>query len=605
MGEVQGGEQRKEVPRLGADARRLRVRSLIRIFLLVLVLAGVVALARLAANTERVTTMWVGARISADGSARITEVIDYDFGYPHDERHGIYRDLPDLPYDEDQAHIAVTMDGHRVPWELTVGDYYTEPNGRREIATRIKVGDPGKAVTGVHRYRVQYTLQGVVKKGRMAWDAVGTGWRVDRSHVEIHIVAPHLLTAPRCVRGTDGSERGCAVEPTGAGVLTVKPVRLQGKEGLTLYATRGHSLGGAQPLLPAPPGGKAVGTTVTHPLLVALYTAGLALAAALAAIGLLRLFGRDRPAPEGADTALGAPSATPPPGLSPAQGGILADERVDPRHQTAWLLEAVADGHLVLAGAEHAPTLRRRSRGAGWDDPVSREVLRYIFAGRDEIMLGHYDSSFQTGWQALARHLRQWQADSGLWDAASVRRARTGRYIGIAAAVLGFLTAVVGAGLSGARQAVGVPVLVAGGILYGAGLALARRAWELHRRTPEGSAQRLRVEAFRHYLADPSAVPHAEPLDDDQVRHYTAWAVALGLGDTWRRAVETSAVPTRQPSSRAVRLGPALAVGLVVTAALSSRAPSSSGGGSGGGSGAGGSSGDVGGGAGGGGGGSW
>jgi hypothetical protein len=186
MGKEQGGEG----PRLGGRVRRLRVRSLIRILLLALVLGGVVALARIAFNTERVTTMWVGARIAADGSARITEVVDYDFGYPHTERHGIYRDLPDLPFDEDEAHIAVSMDGHRVPWELTVGDYYTEPNGHREIATRIKIGDPGRAVTGVHRYRVQYTLQDVVKKGRLAWDAVGTGWQVDRSRVEIHVKAP-------------------------------------------------------------------------------------------------------------------------------------------------------------------------------------------------------------------------------------------------------------------------------------------------------------------------------------------------------------------------------------------------------------------------------
>ncbi|MFE8945547.1 hypothetical protein [Streptomyces sp. NPDC007856] len=76
MGEEQGGEG----PRLGAQVRRLRVRSVIRILLLALVLGGVVALARITFNTERVTTMWVGARIAADGSARITEVIDYDFG---------------------------------------------------------------------------------------------------------------------------------------------------------------------------------------------------------------------------------------------------------------------------------------------------------------------------------------------------------------------------------------------------------------------------------------------------------------------------------------------------------------------------------------------
>ncbi|TVZ92058.1 uncharacterized protein (TIGR04222 family) [Streptomyces sp. BK340] len=268
-------------------------------------------------------------------------------------------------------------------------------------------------------------------------------------------------------------------------------------------------------------------------------------------------------------------------------------------HQAAWLPGLAAAGHLTLGGAEHAPTLRRPNRGAGPDDPVTREVLRYMFAGRAEITLGAYDSSFGTGWHAPARHLKQWQADSGLWDPAAVRLARRARPVGIAATVLGPVAGVVGAALGAGRHAAGGPLLVAGVIVFGVGLALWRRGWEPHRRTPEGSAQLLRVEAFRRALADPSAFPDTEPLDDDQVRLRTAWAVALGLGDTWRHAVESSTVPTRRRASPAVRFGPAPAPGIVVTAAMSSRAPSSSGSGSSGGSG-GGSSGGVGGGAGGG-----
>lgn len=601
-----GKEPGKGGPGVDAKVRRRQVRALIGIFLLTLLLGGVVALARVGGNTERVTTMWVGARISADGSARITEVVDYDFGYPDTERHGIYRDLPDLPYDEDEADVAVTLDGHRVPWELTVGDYYLEPNGHREIATRIKVGDPDRAITGVHRYRIQYTLQGLVKNGKLAWDAVGTGWRVDRARVEIEAVAPGDLTGLRCVQGTDGSRKTCTAEEPEPGRLTVKIDRLKGKEGLTLYAARGPGGSAGRAALPAPPSGKAVGTTVRHPLLTALYAAGLALATALATIGLLRLAGRDRPAPQGADGSTGTPTANllPPEGLSPAQGGVLADERVEPQHQVAWLLGAVADGHLTLGGSDHAPTLRRSTPGAGSDDPVTREVLRYIFAGRGQITLGQYDSSFQTGWQALARHLEKWQADSGFWDTAAVRRARRAWPVGITAILLGLVIAAVGGVLGGGRHAAGGPVLTAGAIVFGVGLALWRYGGELHRRTAEGSAQWLRVQGFRRCLADPSLLSDAEPLDDDQVRLYTAWAVALGLGDAWRQAIEASAVPTRRRSSPAVRFGPALAVGLVVTAAMSSRSPSSSGSGSSGSSGGGGS-GDVGGGAGGGGGGSW
>ncbi|MEU6773862.1 hypothetical protein [Streptomyces sp. NPDC046759] len=43
-------------------------------------LSGVVALFRVGGNAERVNTPWVGAEVAADGSIRVTEVIDYDVG---------------------------------------------------------------------------------------------------------------------------------------------------------------------------------------------------------------------------------------------------------------------------------------------------------------------------------------------------------------------------------------------------------------------------------------------------------------------------------------------------------------------------------------------
>ena len=41
---------------------------------------------------ERVVQIWASATIADDGSARIHEVIDYDFGGY--DRHGIFRDIP-------------------------------------------------------------------------------------------------------------------------------------------------------------------------------------------------------------------------------------------------------------------------------------------------------------------------------------------------------------------------------------------------------------------------------------------------------------------------------------------------------------------------------
>ncbi|MFJ8828196.1 DUF2207 domain-containing protein [Streptomyces sp. NPDC102467] len=609
-------------------ARRRR-GAWVAIFFAVLLLGGVVALFR--GNVERVNTLWVGAEIAADGGMRVTEVIDYDFGAPHTTRHGIYRDLPDLPYDADSAEVSVTMDGVRMPWELDVGDRYEKPDGQREIATRIKVGDPDDSVTGVHRYRIQYTLSDVVQKGKIAWNAVGTGWQVDRSDVQIHVVAPYQLIGARCVQGTDGSVNPCTARPDGPGRLDVTLDRLHGHEGVTLYASGGQKPTGVPQTLPAPPSGaKAVGTTVESPLRVALFASCLTALCAGAAVGLLRLLGRDRTAQEGPGgppgrirRGLARRSAAPPPsaavppeGLSPAQGGILLAERVESHHQVAWLLSMTIEGRITVGGTAQNPTLRRRETADAPDDPagsvdasIARSVLDTIFAGRDWVTLGPRDAQFRAGWQFLHRELAVWQETSDLWDEAAANRARLGRPVGIAATLLGFVTTAVGAWLGGGRHASGRTVLLLGLLAVGVGLALWLRSWELHRRSPRGTDLRLRTQAFQRYLADPSALSGDEPLDAERLELYTAWAVALDAAHAWDRAVADSTAAPRHRSTLTSGFFPGFALGLITASATSSvPPPSSSSNSSGGGSGAGfssGSSGGVGGGSGGGGGGSW
>lgn len=42
---------------------------------------------------------------------------------------------------------------------------------------RIRIGDPQRTVRGLHRYILTYTLDGVVRGGRLAWNVVGTSWQ--------------------------------------------------------------------------------------------------------------------------------------------------------------------------------------------------------------------------------------------------------------------------------------------------------------------------------------------------------------------------------------------------------------------------------------------
>jgi uncharacterized membrane protein YgcG len=332
-----------------------------------------------------------------------------------------------------------------------------------------------------------------------------------------------------------------------------------------------------------------------------------ALACAALTVCALRFVGRDRVVGVGgrerrveierlARTV--TPSATPPEDLTPAQGGVLRTERVDERHKVAWLLTAAADGHVTIHGVKH-PILRRRASGARMD-PEVRDVLRRIFAGRNGLTLGTRDQSFRQGWEDLSRKLADWRTTSGLWDMTARQLVLRWRAVHLSALLLGLALAITGGILTGHRIVAGLPVLLAGAVVAGLGVAVAVRSWELDRRTPRGSALWLQVEAFRRYLADPSTCPDDLPVGEQADRH-AAWAVALGVESAWEQAI--SATTSRPPAERPFSLD--ITDVLLASVVLSAASPPSSSGGSSSSGGGGSTSGGVGGGAGGGGGGSW
>jgi Predicted membrane protein (DUF2207) len=203
-------------------------------------LVGAVALAAgVAGQTEPISRLWAGATVGGDGVARITEVIDYDFG--GQRRHGIFRDVPGLdPAGPVEVSSATAPD-------------QVEVTGTAQQA-RVRIGDPDRTVSGRHRYRVAYPLPGVAPGGRLAWDAVGTAWPVPIAGVELHVVAPWRLERVRCVRGAAGSEDPCQIAQPEPGHLVATAGDLDDGEGVTLFATAGPRLAAA-PALPAPPAG--------------------------------------------------------------------------------------------------------------------------------------------------------------------------------------------------------------------------------------------------------------------------------------------------------------------------------------------------------------
>ena len=587
-----------------------RRRSLVAlVFLTAVVFAGTLVLAFLA-RPEHVVRMVAQAQVAANGSAQVTETIDYRFaGF---QKHGIYRDVPGLA--ADSTHIVVTQDG-RPAQVLVTSNEIALPDAH------IRIGDPGHTISGDHAYVVAYPLPTVIDvAGNLEWNGVGTAWVVDIDHAEVDVAGPWTWTSPTCQRGVEGSTDPCTVTQPRPGLLEAHVDGLASHEGITIRAGRGARLAAA-PALPTP-GPVRWPPLGTSPFLVAAAAAVAVLVAGLAMRGLLERLGRDEVVGAGATDVAFADDTTgsarrvsakelagmasiefaPPKELSSWQGGILSAEEVLDAHKVAWLLEAAIAGHVSLDEHGGELTLTRLAPPATPPAPAPQagavddtaQLLDIGFAGRPSLALGSYDPSFAAMWKVVGARLATWTAGSDLWEPRSRRRQGATRALGALAAVVGLL-GVAGATYGVARHGSGyLPLVVIAGAFAGLGLAAVTAGFELMVRTPKGSGLWVRVESFRRFLHDSEGPQAEEAAKRGVLRQYTAWAIALDEVGHWSKAVE--AAGTEIGSVDRSGLGYVyLAPLLVRSTQTASVAPHSSGGVGGG----------VGGGFGGGGGGSW
>ncbi|HET8930784.1 MAG TPA: DUF2207 domain-containing protein [Acidimicrobiales bacterium] len=552
---------------------------------------------------EAVRHFQATATFADDGNAVVDESILYHFD---EKRHGIYRVLPDVPHSA-AGRVKATSDNT---------DQFTIMG--EGTGLRLKIGDPGTEITGDHRYEISYPLSTAdMGEGRFGWNGVGTSWDVPIDQVELALIAPWRWEDATCNIGTSGSIDDCTVTQPVPGRLEVHHGRLDSGEGITVYAQRGAALTAA-PETSSVPAEAAPLKWSQRPVVLAVVGALGVVVAGLIVAGFFRRAGRDwvmaGPASTGAaaDLAFSAPvtagvpsGATrvddtelaqwattefvPPRGLAAWQGGVLATESTDTRDSVAWLLGAAENGQVEIDEADpKAPVLRRVESAA---DPEIVALLEVAFAGRESITLGTYDKDFTSMWSSLPAKMRQWYTTSGFADPVGERRARIGRVLGSIGLVLGGVVTVVAANASSSHALWGIIGVGLGTLVVGAALGALLRAWELHVRTPAGSALWLRVESFRRFLAASEAEHVRQAAERGVLREYTAWAIALDEVDHWTAAVERAGLEPSTPGLSTVLVAGSLSSSM----SSAGTAPSSSSGGGGG----------VGGGGGGGGGGSW
>lgn len=189
---------------------------------------------------EQISSFDVNITVQEDSSITVEESIVYDFGENAVDRHGIFRDIPQNYYLDDNytssfflpvtIHSITDEEGNPYNYELTDGYYLN-----------AKIGDADVNVYGEHTYVIKYTVPNVINAyedfAEFYWNVTGTDWSVPIQSASVRVSLPagddELVVS--CYTGLVGfDDHECTVEADTNTVMINTIDGLSYYEGLTV-----------------------------------------------------------------------------------------------------------------------------------------------------------------------------------------------------------------------------------------------------------------------------------------------------------------------------------------------------------------------------------
>jgi uncharacterized protein (TIGR04222 family) len=500
----------------------------------------------------------VGVAIEPSGDLLVTETIQQDFGST--ERHGIFRNIPDV------LHFDDTYD--RV-YPIDLVSVRTSPGTPDDVETKheggdlvIRIGDPDRAVTGEHTYTITYRVRGAMNgfpdHDELYWNAIGTDWEQRIGTATVRVEGPAGIAQVACFTGPAGSSLTCE--------------KAQVKDGAAVFSERDFGPNAGLTVVVALPSGSV---KRTGPILVERWSLDRAFARtpgtvggsigllALAVGGISALLwkrGRDRRyVGSQVDQVMGSSSGTeqtvplfesdeapvefaPPDDLRPGQVGTLIDERANTLDVTATIVDLAVRRYVVIEEiAKHGwfgkPDWKLVKQPAPGDELLTyeRTLVDRLFETGDEVLVSELRAKFASKLHEVEQALYA-DALRRKWFLRRPDRVRTVWFgIGAAAMVLG-----VGATIALARWShlglLGIP-LVLGGLM----LTVSAR-W-MPRRTAKGTAMTRRINGFRRVIETAETNMSRWAEQENVFTRYLPYAIVFGCTDKWAGAFAALATP--------------------------------------------------------------
>lgn len=495
--------------------------------------------------------------VSQDGSLLVTEDIQVDFlDLPS---HGIFREIPvEYRYSERYNRLIslteISVEGAAGPMPVSVS--------RQGANLQLKIGDPGRLVTGVQLYRIRYRAHGALNAfenhDELYWNVTGNQWPVTIERATAVVHAPSVVAAT-CFQSRVGSGELCRQRERPDGRLGFVATRqLHSGEGLTIV------VGMAKGAVQVPPPTLVYVKTDWEKLRDAAGLKPIPVAAAiglgvfgLALVGRLWwLAGRDRwygdvhyltgstqetirPffARETVVVEYQPPDLPDRRRLRPAEIGLLLDERADTLDVSATIVDLAARGCLHIyeepgRGLFGRTDYRLEKRASPGPDalPYERRLFNALFAGRSEVAMSDLKDRFYKDLAEVKKDLYRQAVDSDHLFPRDPEAVRTIYLVG------GLVVAGAGIGLAVLAAGIGAAVLGLPLVLAGLTVALLHRA--MPRRTALGRELFRRCLGFREYMVTAETDRQRFAEEQNLFTRYLPYAIVFGCTEKWAEAFE-------------------------------------------------------------------
>lgn len=297
------------------------------------------SLQKVFATSEQITNFNSQISISKDNVATITEVIEYDFGSNY--RHGIKRYIPSstkISGSRDSYYYNFKFLNASFNSDATESKIYKE--GNWEI---IRLGDPNSTITGKHTYKITYQMWPVVTQDNngdyLNWNITGNYWEVPilKASSSVTFEPSVSILDKRCLTGEVGfTQKQCQINVSANTLNVTADNPIMAKEGLTINV-----------LVSANSFSNYLKPTALPPIdwwkLMGFFIGGIAILFGI----LVRLVRYLKHKHKLSDQTVIA-QYEPPDGLTPAEIGLLTDDRSNMTEISATLIDLAVRGYLKI-----------------------------------------------------------------------------------------------------------------------------------------------------------------------------------------------------------------------------------------------------------------